>query len=296
MVSAVDDGVGLLLDKLEELQLNDNTIVFFLSDNGGPESHNASDNGVLRDGKSSLFEGGIRVPFAMQWPAKIKGGMVYEKPVLSLDIFATAAHYASAESKNKIDGVNLLPYITGENNQAPHKYLYWLKYKQGYYAIVSGDDKMVKYNSDTAEYYNLLEDISEENNLSITEKSNSLKEKYKLWEREMDLPIPMGLLKEKQYNKLHPNRFIMVNPYKADSLKPEIPDGYSLIWNDEFDTNGKPNEKYWSYENGFVRNEELQWYQSDNANINNGLLVIEGKREKVKNKNRMEILIPKTAV
>ena len=73
--------------------------------------------------------------------------------------------------------------------------------------------------------------------------------------------------------------------YLSDSLKPEIPDGYELLWNDEFDSNGKPKDTYWSCENGFVRNEELQWYQADNANIKNGLLVIEGRREQVLNTN-----------
>ena len=67
MVSAVDDGVGMLLDKLDELKLSDNTIVFFLSDNGGPENKNASDNGTLRGGKGDAWEGGFRVPFAVQW-------------------------------------------------------------------------------------------------------------------------------------------------------------------------------------------------------------------------------------
>lgn len=78
--------------------------------------------------------------------------------------------------------------------------------------------------------------------------------------------------------------FTKINPYLPDSRKPQIPDGYSLLWNDEFDINGKPNEKYWSFENGFVRNEELQWYQADNAKIIEGVLVIEGRREKLRNK------------
>src|SRR5690606_86264 len=89
MVSAVDDGVGLLLQQLEKSGISDNTIVFFLSDNGGPEQDNASDNGVLRAGKSSFYEGGIHVPFAMRWPDKIKAGQVCETPVISLDIAAT---------------------------------------------------------------------------------------------------------------------------------------------------------------------------------------------------------------
>jgi|SRR5690554_372511 len=69
----------------------------------------------------------------------------------------------------------------------------------------------------------------------------------------------------------------------ADTAEPVVPEGYKLVWNDEFDQDGKPNESSWSYEQGFVRNNELQWYQSDNANVKDGVLVIEGRREKVKN-------------
>jgi arylsulfatase A-like enzyme len=89
MVSAVDDGVGRVLNELESLNLSENTLVAFLSDNGGPEKVNGSDNSVLRGRKGDLTEGGIRVPFAMQWPGTIPAGMIYVKPIISLDIFAT---------------------------------------------------------------------------------------------------------------------------------------------------------------------------------------------------------------
>jgi arylsulfatase A-like enzyme len=96
MVSAVDDGVGLVLAKLRTLGLEENTLVFFLSDNGGPESANASNNGPLRGEKGSPWEGGIRIPFAVQWPGHLPRGLVYDKPVISLDIFATIAALANA--------------------------------------------------------------------------------------------------------------------------------------------------------------------------------------------------------
>ncbi len=110
MVSAVDDGVNNLLNVLDELKLTENTIVFFLSDNGGPLKDNASSNGMLRGKKGDLFEGGVRVPFAVQWPGQIPAGVKYDNPVISLDIFATAANLAGVKPKNPIDGVNLLPY------------------------------------------------------------------------------------------------------------------------------------------------------------------------------------------
>lgn len=93
----------------------------------------------------------------------------------------------------------------------------------------------------------------------------------------------LGLMQDKEYSRQHPNRFRRMNPYEPDTLKPAVPEGYSLLWADEFDGAGKPDSLYWSYEEGFVRNEELQWYQSDNATVRNGVLEIEGRREQVKN-------------
>jgi arylsulfatase A-like enzyme len=123
MVSSMDDGIGLILDKLEEKKISDNTIVIFFSDNGGVEWYNFSDNGVLRGIKGDFFEGGIRVPFTMQWPKKIKPGITYDKPIIALDVFATVASAASAEKyiKNDIDGVDLLPYLTGDKFGLPHE-------------------------------------------------------------------------------------------------------------------------------------------------------------------------------
>ena len=88
MVSAVDDGVGQVLDVLSEYNIDENTLIFFLSDNGGA-SNNSSDNGILREHKGTLFEGGIRVPFALRWKNNIPSNKVYSHPIISLDIMAT---------------------------------------------------------------------------------------------------------------------------------------------------------------------------------------------------------------
>src|SRR5690606_18967605 len=111
MVSAMDDGVGRVLDQLEASGVTENTMVFFLSDNGGPQPVNGSDNGILKGGKSSWYEGGIRVPFALRWPQKIKPGQVCNVPVISLDIFSTivANLGTPARVKNKLDGIDLIP-------------------------------------------------------------------------------------------------------------------------------------------------------------------------------------------
>ncbi len=211
MVSAVDDGVGLVLAKLEELNLLENTIVVFLSDNGGPENVNGSDNGKLRGKKGDLFEGGIRVPFAMQWPEKIKAGQIYDHPIISLDIFATilAQTKTPVITKNEIDGVNLIPYLTGENKNAPHEYLFWRKFDAKDYAVRKGDGKFILKGGAEEMLFDLKQDISEEKNLGSakTERVKQLSSEIKVWESKVIDPIFMGLGDDDKYNELNPDRF-----------------------------------------------------------------------------------------
>jgi arylsulfatase A-like enzyme len=215
MVSAVDDGVGNILDKLENLGLTDNTIVCFLSDNGGPEKTNASNNGILRGGKGDVFEGGIHVPFAMTWPEKIPEGITYDAPVISLDIFSTVIAQSSVpiHSKNELDGVNLIPYITGENKDMPHNYLFWRKFDQNKVACRnSNGDKLITH-KDQKMLFNLKDDISETTNLIEEENEifKTLKTNYQNWNSQMADPIFDGLGDDKEYSRKHPNRFIKQN-------------------------------------------------------------------------------------
>ncbi|WP_340114618.1 sulfatase-like hydrolase/transferase [Maribellus mangrovi] len=211
MVSAVDDGVGLILNKLAELHLDENTLVVFLSDNGGPENHNASDNGVLRGQKGDLFEGGIRVPFAMKWPGTIPAGEVYDNPVISLDIFATIIAQTGKEIslKNEIDGTNLIPYLNGQNKSLPHDKLFWRKFDAQDYAIRRGDDKLLIKGGETNMLFDLGTDISEAQNVSQsnTDRVDELTKEFRKWSEEMQDPIFMGLREDKKYNELHPDRF-----------------------------------------------------------------------------------------
>jgi len=165
MVSAVDDGVGKVLASLKKHGIDENTIIFFLSDNGGPLSKNASDNGVLRGGKTDPFEGGVRVPFAMRWPGIIKAGTDYHKPVSSLDILATIVDEAKVDiSNNKpLDGTNLVPYLTGKKQGQPHDVLFWRSYTK-WVASRRGDSKLITRKGKSV-IYDLDKDISEENNL-----------------------------------------------------------------------------------------------------------------------------------
>ncbi|PHN04556.1 sulfatase-like hydrolase/transferase [Flavilitoribacter nigricans] len=205
MVSAVDDGVGRLLDRLEMLGLEDDTIVFFLSDNGGPENVNGSDNGPLRGKKGDLLEGGIRVPFAVQWTGHIPSGVVYEKPVISLDIFATAVSQANAPLRedHPIDGVDLVPFLQPGNDAFPHDQLYWRKFDGKSNALVdrSGYKYLVEGKDTKPALYDLHQDIGEKDNLARKQKKKrkSLKKQYEAWSAELIDPIFMGLSQRKAY-------------------------------------------------------------------------------------------------
>ena len=211
MVSAVDDGVGVIMDKLEKLGIAENTILFFLSDNGGPEKANASNNGVLKGGKSDLFEGGIHVPFVMKWPKKIEAGQVYNAPIISLDILPTILAQVAIpiKTKNPLDGVNLMPYLSGNNKGTPHDFLYWRKFDDNYYAVRNGTGDKIVVKAGDKMLFNLNKDISEnENILKIKMGSfEQLQKKYEEWSLPMVAPIFMGLENDKEYSRLHPNRF-----------------------------------------------------------------------------------------
>src|SRR6266508_1492805 len=143
MMSAMDDAIGAVLEKLRALKLEEETLIFFVSDNGGPPI-NASSNGPLRGYKAQTWEGGIRVPFIVQWKGHLPSGKVLEWPVIQMDFLPTALAAAGVEVKPewKLDGANLLPYMKGGKEQPPHQALYWRFGQQ--MAIRMGDWKLVK--------------------------------------------------------------------------------------------------------------------------------------------------------
>jgi arylsulfatase B len=166
MLSSLDDSVGAVLAKLRELKLEEETLIFFLSDNGGPTQELTSSNAPLRGGKGQLFEGGIRVPFLAQWKGKIPAGKVYEQAVISLDILPTSlgAAKVSPSGENKLDGVDLLPFLRGAKQGAPHEVLFW-RYGRNI-ALRAGDWKIVKQLEggklvSEFQVFNLREDVSE---------------------------------------------------------------------------------------------------------------------------------------
>jgi arylsulfatase A-like enzyme len=181
MLTAMDEGIGKLLGKLRELDLEKDTLLFFINDNGGPTPANGSLNTPLRATKGTMYEGGIRVPFMVQWPGHLKAGSTYDKPVISLDILPTAAAAVGADlpSGRKLDGVNLLPYLTGEKKQLPHESLFWRSGKN--HAVRKGDWKLVKMGTETG-LFDLASDIGEKKDLKA-EKPEVLKDMEKTYER-----------------------------------------------------------------------------------------------------------------
>ncbi len=206
MVSAVDDGVGKLIDKLKETGQINNTIIVFLSDNGGPLDDNGSNNTPLRGQKGSVFEGGIRVPFAMQWVNKIRGNSTYDKPIISLDILSTvlANIKGASKPKNPLDGVNLLPFLTNKNKNSPHDFLFWRNIGAKNYAVIDKDEKKIVILKDSLFLYDLKKEINEKTNRSGQEKAlvEKISKAKKSWEKGMIEPAFLGLNQAEEYKKL----------------------------------------------------------------------------------------------
>lgn len=200
MLSAMDDAVGVVLAKLQELKMEENTLVFFISDNGGPTPSTTSGNGPLRGFKAQTWEGGIRVPWMMQWKGRLPAGRVDDRPVIQLDVLPTALAAAGVALKPewKLDGVNLLPFLNGEKSGAPHETLYWrfgaqMALRQGDWKLVKGAapgvtaEQRVHASAAGAELYNLKQDIGEKKNLAAEQpdKARELAAAWTKWDREL---------------------------------------------------------------------------------------------------------------
>ena len=203
MALALDRSVGLVLDELQKHSMTDNTLIFFVNDNGGVAGH---DNAPLRGYKGSTWEGGTRVPFAIQWPAGLPKGKVIDAPVISLDIFPTAMAAAGVMNSpgQPLDGVNLLPYMRGETKERPHQTLYWKNgtkwaVRDGDLKAVAGNDggnsgkgKKAKKGKPSSEIllFDLSKDTSESNNLAASRPDDvtRLEKLYRDWKK--DFPAP----------------------------------------------------------------------------------------------------------
>ena len=208
MLTAMDEAVGAVLDKIRSAALEDDTLVFFLSDNGGPTmpgtTINASRNDPLRGSKRTTLEGGVRVPFVVRWKGTLPAGKVDDRPVIQLDVLPTALAAAGVAPKPEwgLDGVDLLPFLKGDDAKAPHETLYWRLGGQA--AVRRGDWKLVRYDL-TAEatkagqnpglsafrLYNVTQDIGESHDHSADhpEKAKELLTAWEDWSRQLAKPL-----------------------------------------------------------------------------------------------------------
>ena len=187
MISLLDNSVGRVMKALRDSGQEERTLVVFMSDNGAPPK-NGSRNTPLRGGKGSTWEGGIREPFVMQWKGRIPAGSVLGEPVISLDLLPTALAAAKVEvpADSLLDGVNLLPYLTGQTRESPHKSLFWRYGSQ--MAVRAGDWKLTKAIDRHARppavntgLFHIVKDTGEENDLAAAHPEKVL-ELQKLWD------------------------------------------------------------------------------------------------------------------
>lgn len=197
MTLGLDRACGKILNKLKELGLEENTIVIFTNDNGGPTDKNASVNLPLSGSKSNHLEGGIRVPFIMKWPNHLKINTEYHKPISTLDLLPTfyKAGGGDIADLKEIDGVDITPFVKGENDGVPHQKLYWRLGVRG--TIRDGDWKLMRFPDRPAELYNIKNDPSELNNLAGLNPDRVKKMFKDLFDWEMTMERPARMLQNK---------------------------------------------------------------------------------------------------
>lgn len=193
MLLHLDNGVGKIVETLKAEGLYENTLVFFLTDNGGAKNMQAN-NAPLRGFKGSNYEGGIRVPFAVSWPGRLPAGTVCDSPVASFDILPTALDAAGIEppKDRRLDGRSILPLAEGKADSI-HDYLFW-NTGSGEWAVRDGEWKLHGIRAQM-ELVNLKEDIGEAENRidSEPEIAKKLKDVYDQWLSEMAEPIKGGV-------------------------------------------------------------------------------------------------------
>ena len=190
MTHALDRATGYVLDALKAQGLYDNTLLFFINDNGGA-TNNASRNNPLRGRKGQMFEGGIRVPFLAQWPGRFAKGQVVDDPVIALDILPTCLEVAAVEpaATDSLDGVSLVPRLSGDQAQLPERTLYWRQGEK--WAIRQGDWKLVRAAKGMEEMlFDIASDPGEQNDqiAQQSERATRLRETHKEWAAQLATP------------------------------------------------------------------------------------------------------------
>ena len=203
MVAAVDDSVGALLGKLDELKIADDTVVIFFSDNGGLSTLRGTGPGCnlpLRAGKGWLYEGGVREPTIVRAPGVTKPGSVSDEPVVSMDFFPTMLELADLPQRPKLhaDGRSIVPELKGGTGKSRPLFWHYPHYHGSTWkpgaSIRDGDWKLIAfYHYDTVELYNLAKDPSEKKDLSRSNPQKTKELQYKLvaWQKRMKAKMPV---------------------------------------------------------------------------------------------------------
>ena len=186
IIRSMDNAIGTIQQKLKDLNIDENTLIIFLSDNGPATYTKVSSSDPLKGGKLTQFEGGIRVPFIVKWKSHLPENSTYEKPVSSLDIFATVADICSIELPNDrvYDGVSLIPFLNTTKKETPHELLFWRA--DHIHTVIKGEYKLIYSSRDKwTELYHLKSDVGEKNNLYLLlpEKVKELNAELEAWEK-----------------------------------------------------------------------------------------------------------------
>ena len=191
MTRSLDDNIGKVMVTLEAFGLTENTLAFFANDNGGSMPFNGSLNAPLRGAKGTALEGGNRAAYLMSWKDTLPAGRVIDEPVSTLDVLPTflAAAGVDLPGDRDYDGVNLLPFLTEESSVSPHDTLFW-KMQWGA-AVRAGDWKLVRTPLQEHWLFNLSDDISESNDLSVEQPEirATLRQSLEAWESTHPDPI-----------------------------------------------------------------------------------------------------------
>jgi len=197
MISALDDAIGEILEQVKMSGIEENTLIFFASDNGGATYTGATSNGDLSGGKITNFEGGLNIPFVIKWKGTLAPGQIYDNPVSLMDVFTTsmAAGHIPLPQKITLDGIDIVPHLTGRKIQAPHEYLFW---RTGFNKTVrNGKWKLIV---NTRDDFMLLYDLEVDRQEKHDVKSHHpdvvthLLEKLAAWEEGMKGPAWPGVM------------------------------------------------------------------------------------------------------
>ncbi len=225
MVDVMDRGIGEVVHAVETNGLRENTLIFFFSDNGGPQSSkaqpnkwNGSRNTPFRGGKGNMYEGGVHVPMIASWPAKIPAGSVYDKPVIAIDIARTAVEVAGGNAMEEpaMEGVDLMPFVTGRQKGTPHEALFWRGGDGTQWSVLAADGTkhLLDKDSNQPEMFYLPSDIAEETNL-LDQQPERARELHDQWKKWNESNVPGRIQGYIDYHKQRDKFYLESIPEKA---------------------------------------------------------------------------------